>query len=217
MLQRAMSAKAKSDGLFCELYWGTTLNEAWSFGPEQARILAAPDETVPLPLYGFTLPEEPFLLAERTEHGYRVFVPPAARVERSRKGEAFHPVPGPELRRTGERAWLELAPDDLLRLREGELALHLTHSVAGKRAATLRLKDIGWLALVSALFLSLPVGFLLAGPSPQRMAESNARALAAAREREQVERKRLGVDTPARPVTSDSRPDGGVRLPLGIH
>ncbi|MGZ3461787.1 MAG: hypothetical protein ACXU86_25120, partial [Archangium sp.] len=98
-----------------------------------------------------------------------------------------------------------------------ELALLLTHSVAGKREATLRLKDIGWLALVSALFLSLPVGFLLAGPSPQRMAESNARALAAAREREQAERKRLGVDTPARPVPPDSRPDGGVRLPLGIH
>src|SRR6186997_1699070 len=58
MLPPAMKTKASHDGLFCELYWGTTRNEAWNFGPEQTRVLAAPDETVALPLYGFTLPEE---------------------------------------------------------------------------------------------------------------------------------------------------------------
>jgi len=67
------------------------------------------------------------------------------------------------------------------------------------------------------------VGFLLAGPTPERMAASNARAIAQAREREQAERKRLGVDTPARPISQDTqaKPDAGVRttLPanLGIH
>jgi hypothetical protein len=218
MLHRAMRTEA-NDGLFCELYWGTTLNEARSFGPEQPRVLAAADETVPLPLYGFTLPEEPFLLAERTERGYRVFVPPAVRVERSRRGDAFRAVPASELQRTGGRAWLELTQDDRLRFSEGELSLLLAPSVAGKRAPSLRLRDLGWLAMVSALFLSLPVGFLIAGPSPERMAESNARAIAAAREREQAERKRLGVDAPARPITQDSRPDGGLTLPanLGVH
>ena len=208
-----------NDGLFCELYWGTTRNEARSFGPEQPRVLAAPDETVPLPLYGFTLPEEPFLLAERTEQGYRIFVPPAARVERSRRGDAFRAVPTSELQHTGGRASLELTRDDRVRLCEGELSLLLAPSVAGKRAPALRLRDIGWLAMVSALFLSLPVGFLLAGPSPERMAESNARAIAGAREREQAERKRLGVDAPARPITQESQPDAGMRLPanLGVH
>lgn len=217
-----MGAKANNDGLFCELYWGTTLNEARGFGPEQERVLAAPDETVPLPLYGFTLPEEPFLIAERSEHGYRVYVPPAARVERSRRGDAFRPVPAEELQRTGARAWVELMPDDKLRLLEKDLSLVLTHSVAGKRAAGLGLKDIGWLAVVSTLFLSLPVGFLIAGPTPERMAESNARAIAGAREREQAERKRLGVDTPAHPLTprDSQQSDGGTKVVpanLGVH
>jgi hypothetical protein len=212
-----------NDGLFCELYWGTTLNEARSFGPELPRVLAAPDETVSLPLYGFSLPEEPFLLAERTERGYRIFVPSTMRLERSRRGDAFRPVPAAELQRTGERAWVELTRDDRLRLSQGELSLLLAPSVAGKRPAALGLKDFGWLAMVTVLFLSLPVGFLLAGPSPERMAESNARALTQAREREQAERKRLGVDSPARPISPDTaaRPDAGARttLPanLGVH
>jgi hypothetical protein len=55
ILGRFMNRQA-SAGLFCELYWGTSLAEAWSFGPEQPRVLAAPDEKAPLPLYGFTLP-----------------------------------------------------------------------------------------------------------------------------------------------------------------
>jgi hypothetical protein len=220
MLQRAMGTKA-NDGLYCELYWGTTLNEAKGFGPELSRVLAAPDETVPLPLYGFTLPEEPFLLAERTERGYRVFVPPAARLERSRHGDAFRAVPDAELQRTEGRAWVELTREDRLRLSEGELSVLLAPSVAGKRAASLGWRDFGWLAMVSVLFLSLPVGFLLAGPSPERMAASNARAISQAREREQAERKRLGVDTPARPIPPDAaRPDAGVKtLPnnLGVY
>ncbi|HEX8440320.1 hypothetical protein [Archangium sp.] len=213
-----MSTKAKNDGLFCELYWGTTRNEVWSFDAEQPRVLAAQDETAPLPLYGFTLPEEPYLLAERTEHGYRVFIPPAARIERSRRGEAFRPVPDAELQRTGDRAWVELTQEDQLRLCEGELSLHLAPSVAGKRPAALGLKDFGWLGMVAILFLSLPVGFLLAGPSPERMAESNARALTQARELEQAERKRLGVDTPARPLSPEAaRPDAGTRtLPANL-
>jgi hypothetical protein len=220
MLQRAMRTEVKNEGLFCELYWGTTLNEAWSFGPEHPQVIAAPDETVPLPLYGFTLPQERFLLAERTEHGYRVFIPPAARLERSRRGDAFRTVPDSELQRTGERAWVELTQEDRLRISEGQLALLVSPSVAGKRAASLRLRDVGWLAMVAVLFLSLPVGFLLAWPTPEKMAESNARAIQAARDREQAERKRLGVDAPAHPITQDSKPDAGVKtLPanLGIH
>ena len=217
-----MSTEAKHDGLFCELFWGTTRNEVWSFGPEQTRVLAAQDEKTALPLYGFTLPEEPFLLAERTAQGYRVFVPPAARVERSRRGDAFRPVPEAELQRTGDRVSVELTREDLLRLREGDLALHLTYSVAGKREASVHLRDLGWVAMGAALFLSLPIGFLFAGPSPERMAESNARAIKAAREREQAERKRLGVDSPARPISPDAQqqPDAGVQtLPanLGVN
>ncbi len=203
MLPGVMKTKASHDGLFCELYWGTTRNEAWNFGPERAQVRAAPDETVDLPLYGFTLPEEPFLLAERTVTGYRVFLPPAARAEKSQRGEAFRPV--------SETKWVDLTPEDRLRLTQGELSLLLTASVAGKRAGGLGAKDLGLLAMLLALLSSIPVGLLLAGHSPERMAEANARALAAAKQKELAERKRLGVDTPPHPRAPEPASDGGVR------
>lgn len=220
MLPGVMKTKASHDGLFCELYWGTTRNEAWNFGPERAQVHAAPDETVALPLYGFTLPEEPFLLAERTASGYRVFIPPAARVERSQRGEAFRAVPDAERGRAGASTWVDLTPEDRLRLTQGELSLLLAPSVAGKRAGGLGARDLGLLAMLLALLSSIPVGLLFAGHSPERMAEANARALAAAREKELAERKRLGVDTPPRPRAPEPASDGGVRtLPgsFGTH
>ena len=212
MLPGVMKTKASHDGLFCELYWGTTRNEAWNFGPERAQVHAAPDETVALPLYGFTLPEEPFLLAERTATGYRVFLPPAARVERSQRGDAFQPV--------SDAKFVDLTPEDRLRLSQGDLSLLLTASVAGKRAGGLGARDLGLLAMLLALLSSIPVGLIFAGHSPERMAEANARALAAAREKELAERKRLGVDTPPHPRAPEPASDGGVRtLPgsFGTH
>jgi hypothetical protein len=222
MLPGLMGTKASHDGLYCALYWGTTRNEAWNFGPEQRQVHAAPDEGVALPLYGFTLPEEPFLLAERTAQGYRVFVPPACQVERSRRGDAFRGVAGEELGRTGERTWVELAPEDRLRLTQGELSLHLAGSVAGKRAGGLQARDLGLLAMLGALLLSIPVGLLFAGHSPEHMAESNARALEEARALEKAERQRLGVDTPARPIVREAHEqDAGVKATvpanLGVH
>ncbi|MBM7114791.1 hypothetical protein [Archangium primigenium] len=214
MLPGDMGTKAKHDGLFCELYWGSTRTEAWNFPPEQTRVLAAPDETAPLPLYGFPLPEEPFLLAERTAQGYRVFVPPGARVEHGRRGDALREVPPDALHRAEARAWLDVTPEERLRLTQGELSLLLSPSVAGPRTRGLQAKDWGLLLMLAALLLSVPVGLMLAGHSPEHMAESNARALAAARELEDAERKRLGVDSPAQPRAPDAQPDAGVRTTL---
>jgi hypothetical protein len=201
-------------GLFFELYWGKSLAEAWSFGPEQQRVLAASDEKAPLPLYGFTLPEEPFLLAERTEQGYRIFVPPGVRLERSTRGDEFHTIPASQLEQREGRASVELSEGSTLRLTEGEFHLLIQPSVAKERVARFKLRDFAWLAMVILLFLSGPVGFLIAGPDPARMAESNARALAAARERDQARRKALGVDTPPRPLSEEekSKPDAGTHI-----
>ncbi len=209
-------------GLFCELYWGTSLAEAWSFGPELASVHAAPDEKAPLPLYGFPLPEEPYLLAERTERGYRVFIPPGATLERSMHRDAFHPVPESQLVRHEGRASVDLAEGTTLRLTQGQLHLVLQHSVAKDRVGGFRLRDIGLLAMVVLLFLSAPLGFLIAGPDPQKMMENNARALAAAKEREEARRKALGLDTPLRPLTPQEQPpqtDGGtpLRLPASLR
>jgi hypothetical protein len=212
MLQRAMSTKPGGGGLFCELYWGTNLSEAWSYGPEHNRIHAAPDEKAPLPLYGFTLPEEPFLLAERTEHGWRVHLPPAARMERRVRGDAFGAVPETEVRRENGRTSVELSDGMTLRLSEGQLSLVVQGSVVKERVGPLQWKDFGWLVVVSALFLSLPVGFLIAGPTPERQAEANARALQMAAEKEAARRKDMGLNTPLRPLTDTERAqqsDGG--------
>lgn len=202
-------------GLFCELYWGTTLSEAWSFGSEHSQVRAAPDETAPLPLYGFMLPDEGILLAESTEKGYRVYVPPGARVERSQHKDGFREVPASQWQQHEGRACVELAEGVALRLISGELALHLQHSVTKERVGRLKLREVAWLGVVVVLFLSAPIGFLIAGPTPERMAKANARALQLAREKEDARRKALGLDTPLRPLTEaekQQQQDGGTRL-----
>ncbi|XXF75914.1 hypothetical protein P2318_23025 [Myxococcaceae bacterium GXIMD 01537] len=204
-------------GLYCELYWGTSLSEAWTFGPELPRVLAAPDEKAPLPLYGFELPDEGVLLAERTEQGYRVFVPPGARVERSQNQDDFRAVSEGQLLQHEGRPCVELTPGVRLRVIHGQLALHLQPSVVKERVGRLRLRELASLALAVMLFLSAPVGFLIAGPTPERMAESNARAIQQAREKEAERRKAMGLERPARPLTDAERQqqqqqDGGTRV-----
>lgn len=204
-------------GLFCELYWGDSLAEAWSFGPEQAQVHAAPDEKAPLPLYGFTLPDEPFLLAERTERGYRVFVPPNVKLERSTRGDGFHSVPESQFERREGRVCMELPEGTTLRLTEGELHLLVQHSVAKDREKQSRLKAFVRVAVGGALFLLLPLGFLLGGPDPDQMQKINARGLEAAKEKESARRKALGVDTPLRPISDaekKQKPDGGTPAPV---
>ncbi|GEN08690.1 hypothetical protein SAMN05443572_108268 [Myxococcus fulvus] len=206
MLTREMSTKAKADGgLYFELYWGENLAEAWSYGREQTRVHAAPDEKAPLPLYGFTLPEEPFLMAERTERGWRIHLPPKVQVEHKQRGDAFTAVPDSQRVQDQGRASVTLTDGMTLRLTEGQLSLLVQGSVVKERVGPLQWKDMGWLAIVGLLFLSLPVGFLIAGPTPERAAESNARALQLAAEKEAARRKAMGLDTPMRPITDAER------------
>ncbi|NOK09373.1 hypothetical protein [Corallococcus exercitus] len=210
------SAPVADGGLFCELYWGTSLAEAWSYGPELGQVHAAPDETAPLPLYGFTLPEEPFLLAERTPQGWRIHVPPSARVERSLKGDAFQPVAPEELTGAPGRAAVELREGMTLRLMEGELRLLVQPSVVKERAGRFRVRDVAWLITVAILFLSAPVAFLTMGPDPARLAANNARALQVAHDKEEARRKAMGLDQPLKPLTEAEqaarKQDGGARV-----
>ncbi|MCP3163739.1 hypothetical protein [Myxococcus qinghaiensis] len=199
-----MSTKADG-GLYFELYWGENLAEAWSYGPEQAKVLAAPDEKAPLPLYGFTLPEEPFLMAERTARGWRIHLPPNVHVEHKARGDAFTSLPDNQRVQDQGRTSVALADGMTLRLTEGHLSLIVQSSVVKERVGPLQWKDMGWLVIVALLFLSLPVGFLLAGPTPERAAESNARALQQAADKEAARRKAMGLDTPMRPITDTER------------
>ncbi|MFY2562020.1 hypothetical protein ACN469_30785 [Corallococcus terminator] len=214
MLVGEMSTKADG-GLYFELYWGENLAEAWSYGPEQAKVHAAPDEKAPLPLYGFTLPEEPFLMAERTERGWRIHLPPKVHLEHKARGDAFTSVPNNQLVQDQGRTSVALADGMTLRLTEGHLSLLVQSSVVKERVGPLQWKDMGWLVIVGLLFLSLPIGFLFAGPTAERAAESNARALQQAADKEAARRKAMGLDTPMRPITDAERsqqqqqPDAG--------
>ncbi|NVJ27133.1 hypothetical protein [Myxococcus eversor] len=212
MLAGEMSTKADG-GLYFELYWGENLAEAWSYGPEQAKVLAAPDEKAPLPLYGFTLPEEPFLMAERTGRGWRIHLPPNVHVDHKARGDAFTSLPDNQRVQDQGRTSVALADGMTLRLTEGHLSLLVQSSVVKERVGPLQWKDMGWLVIVALLFLSLPVGFLLAGPTPERAAESNARALQLAADKEAARRKAMGLDKPMRPITDAERaqqqPDAG--------
>jgi len=204
MLAGEMSTKADG-GLYFELYWGENLAEAWSYGPEQAKVLAAPDEKAPLPLYGFTLPEEPFLMAERTVRGWRIHLPPNVHVEHKARGDAFTSLPDNQRVQDQGRTSVALADGMTLRLTEGHLSLLVQSSVVKERVGPLQWKDMGWLVIVALLFLSLPVGFLLAGPTPERAAESNARALQQAADKEAARRKAMGLEKPMRPITDAER------------
>ena len=222
MLRTLMSTAPRpaATGLYCELYWGENLSEAWSFGPELPRVLAAPDESAPLPLYGFRLPEEPFLLAEHVEGQYRVYPAPGMRVERRRKGAPFtaaEPTQAP-------RPYVILGEGEVLRLSEGELSLHVHPSVVRERVRGMRVRDGVMLALGLALFVSLPLGFLAFGPDPARQMELAQRMLALQREKEEAKREALGVTSPARELTDAERealqqPDGGstVVLPMRLR
>lgn len=204
-------------GLYCELYWGAGLSEAWSFGPDVERVLAAPDEGAPLPLYGFTFPEEPFLLAERAGTHLRIFVPPASRAERRRgKQGPWEPVE-PALDGQGRRV-LELEGEMTLRLIQGELALWLQPSLRRVRVAKQGVREFFWIAAIAGLFISAPLGFFAMWPDPARQAEANARAIANARAKAEAERRALGVDGPLKPLEQAGGPDGGaIPLPLIVR
>jgi hypothetical protein len=219
-LMPSTAAKPAATGLYCELYWGANLSEAWSFGPELPRVLAAPDEAAPLPLYGFRLPEEPFVLAEHVEGRYRVYPTPAMRVERRRKGEPFTPAEPTQ----AARPYVTLGEGEVLRLSEGELSLHVHPSLVRERVRGMRVRDGVMLAAGLLLFLSLPVGFLAFGPDPARQMELAQRMLAVQREKEEAKREELGVTSPARELTEAERqalqqPDGGstVVLPMRLR
>ncbi|RJS27550.1 hypothetical protein DRW03_01355 [Corallococcus sp. H22C18031201] len=200
---RTPSTRAPAKGgLFCELYWGTTLSEAWSYGPEQVNVHAAPDEKAPLPLYGFTLPHEPFLLAEKTDQGWRIHVPPAARVEYSQSGTPFAP-----LTQASKPDAFELREGMSLRLSEGELRLIVAPSVVKDAPRRVETQDVVRLILAVLFFLSAPLAFLTMAPDPARLAASNARVLQQARAQEAERLKAQGLDKPARPMTEQERAD----------
>ncbi len=93
------SVPAANDGkgrpaLFVETYWGDTRRFAGAYRKIDAKkkLIAKEDDAAALPLHGFALDGNDFVFAEQKGDLYRVFVPPAAAVERRAQDGNFYPV-----------------------------------------------------------------------------------------------------------------------------
>lgn len=204
-------------GLFCQLFWGREPAEARSFGPEVESVQAAPDERAPLPLYGFTLDAEPFLLARRTASGYRVFVPPQAQVARGERGALPHPVAREQLPREDGRPYVDLEAGGALDLTEGRLRLRVQPSVpAGARERRgLRAAVVVVAAAVGTL--TLPIGFLFSRATQEDADRLSERAFQKRSEHEERVRRELEARYPTSIQTDAGVPDGRERVKLPTH
>lgn len=130
-LKAAMSRTKTVRGkprLYVELYWGQDRREVRSFThvSKGGRVLAAAEETSPFPLWGFSLPHEPFILAEPESRpknrGFRVYLPPKVETELY-LGEQFEPLEPESLQKEGSAQYVTLENGTAVRFTEGEMTL----------------------------------------------------------------------------------------------
>ncbi len=158
-----------------ELYWGELRREARTFRqlPKEGVLFGAHTDDAPVPMWGFSLPEERFALVEASARGYRVFIPPGAAVEaRQNPHDPFMPVGPRGLEAEGGRRFLTLQQGAGVRLSEGELSLVVNAAVPPPLARGNPLSGLPWLVLV--LFFLLGGGFvslLVFGPQPRDEAD----------------------------------------------
>ncbi len=114
---------ATSNRLFVQVFWGRTGTFIQSFAPEDGPIHGQAGDEAAVPLWGIPSAEGGFTLAEPTAQGYRIHVPPGARVERSKQGDAY-------ARSSIGDATLELAPGDRARITVGETVIALSLEAA---------------------------------------------------------------------------------------
>ena len=137
--------------LYFELYWGNIRKDARSFGPIAPKkpVTAAASDTAQLPLYGFSLPEEEFIVAESEGDGFKLFLPPGATVE----------TQGNQPPRTdGNRRFLTLTKGSSAVLSEGEMSLVAYVAPPPEKFFVNPLKGMPWLAL--STFVLLAGGFV---------------------------------------------------------
>ncbi len=157
--------------LYFELYWGDVRKEARSFGPIAPKkpVIAAAADSAQLPLYGFSLPEEQFLLAESQGEAFRVFIPPGAALETQSQR-------APES--DGSRRFLTLSNGMSAVFSEGEMSLVAYVAPPPEKFFVNPLKGLPWLAISTFLLLfSGFAAFMIYGPKPREMPDFQAKNL----------------------------------------
>jgi hypothetical protein len=148
--------------LFVELYWGDTRKVARGYKKidPKKKLVANEDDTAQLPLWGFKLEGKDFVFAEQKGDLFRVFIPPAAAVERRAQDGNFYPVQNETLEvGPDQRRCVTMGSGHALRLSgEDDVTLVAYVQPAIPKPFVNPLRGLPWLVLVFlALFSS---GFL---------------------------------------------------------
>jgi hypothetical protein len=133
--------------LYLELYWGGVRRDARRFTPGKEPIKAATDETAPMPLWGFSLPEEGFTLAEPLNGAYRLFVPAGSAVEVANAGARYQPVQLTALESEGSRRYITLRDGAAARLTQGNMSLVAYAAPPPEKVWVNPLAGLPWLAV----------------------------------------------------------------------
>jgi outer membrane biosynthesis protein TonB len=174
----AISADARgAPRLYLELYWGAVRRDARSFARDKKPILAGERDAAQFPLWGFSVGEGDFILAESEPNGFRLYAPSSAAVEK-KKGEHFHPVNAREMDRDGGRAYLPLTKGSAVRLTRGEMTLVAYVATKPKRIFVNPFRGAPWLLLFFLSSFGSALGyFLVFGPKPPETADFTGRNL----------------------------------------
>lgn len=175
----SINADAKgAPRLYLELYWGDVRRDARSFRTDKKKpVVACATESAPMPLWGFSLPEEPYVLAESAGNGFRLYIPPGAAVER-KKGSDFQPVAVRELEVEGTRRYIGLTKGAAARLCKGQMTLVAYVATRPERVFVNPFRGLPWVALFFfALFGGGLLYFILFGPRPPETADFTAKNL----------------------------------------
>jgi hypothetical protein len=105
-----------------------------------------------MPLWGFTLPEEGFTLAEPLNDAYRLFVPAGSAVELATAGAKYKPVQLTALEAEGSRRFITLRDGTSARLTQGSMSLVAYAAPPPEKVWVNPLAGLPWLA-VFCLFL----------------------------------------------------------------
>lgn len=153
---RMAPGKGKAQ-LYLELYWGGIRREARRFSPGKEPLKAATDEQAPMPLWGFSLPEDGFTLAEPVNGAYRLFVPPGSAVEVANAGAKYQPVQLSALETEGSRRYITLRDGSAARVSQGQMSLVAYAAPPPEKVWVNPLAGLPWLAL--CCFLLFGAGF----------------------------------------------------------
>lgn len=209
------SSSSGLPGLYVELYWGSELTEARTFGADVTEVIGGPSESSPLRMYGFSLAGETHHLATRTERGYRIYPPAQVSIERIVKGDAPVRLTHDSLPREGERPYLELQERGVtVTLAEGHLKMVVQSSVPVRRIQKLTVKEVMTIGFIAVTFLAAPVGFLVMGTSSHDHEEFNERALKAARHEASLRQDELDRLYPSLPAGTVDAGENVRRVPL---